>query len=160
MRNFRLPALSSIALITLAGFVCPAAAQNSPADSVRKPVFVELFTSEGCSSCPPADVLLQKLEADQPVHGAEIIGLKEHVDYWNHLGWTDPFSSSGFSQRQSDYAKRFGRDGVYTPQMVVDGQMVVSWQPPARASPDSGPLAEIVTWLRTRQANGGADDTT
>jgi hypothetical protein len=87
-------------------------------------VLAELFTSEGCSSCPPADALLRRLVAEQPVAGVDIVALGSHVDYWDRLGWRDAFSSPIFSQRQSLYGTRvFGSDRIYTPQIVIDGHL-------------------------------------
>lgn len=92
-----------------------------------QPVLVELFTSQGCSSCPPADELLRRIERD-PSLGGRAIALAYHVDYWDHLGWRDPFSSRAWSQRQYDYVRAMRLDSAYTPQVVINGsrQMVGS----------------------------------
>jgi hypothetical protein len=94
----------------------------APQSSTAQPVVLELFTSEGCSSCPPADAFLKRLDDAGRVGDVEVIAIEEHVDYWDHLGWRDPFSSPEWTTRQEQYAKAFGRNGIYTPQLVVNGR--------------------------------------
>ena len=115
--------LAACAIVALSTRAFHAAEESqSPAqDSARVPVLVELFTSEGCSDCPPADRLLEELDTKQPIPGAQAIVLSEHVTYWNHLGWRDPFSLDEIDQRQNEYGGRFHLDSVYTPQAVIDG---------------------------------------
>ena len=98
----------------------PPIASGAPTNGA--PVLVELFTSQGCSSCPPADRLLSRIGAGDDVDGAVVIPLSFHVDYWNYIGWQDPFSSAEWSQRQSSYAEAFDSRRVYTPQLVINGR--------------------------------------
>ena len=107
------------------------------------PVVLELFTSEGCSSCPPADALITELGSSTK----SVIPLAYHVDYWNHLGWADPFSSRQWSERQSDYARAMNLDGEYTPQMVIGG----GWQ---CGGSDAGSIESAVAAARSEPALG------
>jgi len=110
MRHVVLAAGLALAFVTR-----PVAAPQTTA------VVVELFTSEGCSSCPPADALLEKL-VSAPQAGVQVIALGQHVDYWDRLGWKDRFSSASLTARQQTYGTRFNNDSIYTPQMIVDGR--------------------------------------
>lgn len=110
--------LRSLLPLVLAGLTLAGLAN---AEAGRGPVVVELFTSQGCSSCPPADDLLAEL-AGRP----DVIALSLHVDYWNYIGWTDPFSSRAATARQQAYRDALGLRVVYTPQIVIDGRSDVA----------------------------------
>ena len=176
--------VAGLTLSLLSGFAVMAVIRPRPqsasagAGPTRTPVVVELFTSEGCSSCPPADDLLSRMVQQQPIANVEVIALEEHVDYWNELGWVDPFSSREWTARQQVYAGVLGNGNAYTPQMVVDGktefvgsQSKKAWQavqqaaaePRARVtlrpgnSPDSG--AENLSVSITRLPETAGRDT-
>jgi hypothetical protein len=112
----RLLLLSALALASTTGV------RDSAAGPQDSPVILELFTSQGCSSCPPADRLLAELDRDPKLTG-RVIPLSFHVDYWNYIGWKDPFSSPRWSDRQRSYARAFRSSRIYTPQAVIDGRM-------------------------------------
>jgi len=114
----RLAELTAIALVP---FGCSGAALAQ--DGTHSPIVVELFTSESCSSCPPADALLSELRQARSLAGSELILLSEHVDYWNDTGWQDRFSSPAFSERQGAYETALRLEGRYTPQFVIDGRI-------------------------------------
>ena len=117
-RNGYFSALFTIAAAFGPGGCTQTEAHAAPA-TAASPVVVELFTSEGCSSCPPADRVLADLEAKNP---GSVIPLGFHVDYWDNIGWKDPFSQPAWTERQQAYSRAQGRSGLYTPEMVVDGR--------------------------------------
>jgi hypothetical protein len=133
----------TIAAIGLGVFRKAAAFSETTGTADGAPVVLELFTSEGCSSCPPADALISELGAS----AKSVIPLAYHVDYWNHLGWTDPFSSRQWSERQTDYARAMNLDGEYTPQMVIGG----GWQ---CGGSDAGSIERAVAAARSASPQG------
>jgi hypothetical protein len=118
----RMGRVSTVAIGVFAAiYISMVPAKTTEPGSPQRTVVVELFTSEGCSSCPPADELLGHLRHDLSAKNIQVIPLGFHVDYWDALGWKDRFSSANFTQRQEQYARNLKVDGPYTPEMVVDG---------------------------------------
>jgi hypothetical protein len=159
-------ALLSLTVVLLAsGLRSPAQSGGQSAEPVAQspsptPVVVELFTSEGCSSCPPADSLLAKMESAQPFKGLQIIAIEEHVDYWNHQGWVDPFSSIEWTDRQQVYVTALQQEGPFTPEMVVNGraQLVGSRADQAvKAVQDAGRTPATRVKLTTASAGNPAE---
>lgn len=124
----------------------------------RKAVVVELFTSEGCSSCPPADELLGRLRQDLSAKNVQVIPLGFHVDYWNSLGWKDRFSSAEFTQRQEQYTRALKVDGPYTPEMVVDGEVEFVGNDAGRAQSTIRQQAAQLAETQVTIASAGTDE--
>lgn len=123
----KLPVVRTVVVVVSLGVAALHSQENpKPPASQTSPVVVELFTSEGCSSCPPADTFLARLAEQGASHNLQIVALEEHVDYWDDQGWRDPFSSRNWTTRQNDYAGVLGNKNPYTPQIVVDGSFECS----------------------------------
>jgi len=121
MSHFKRFLVTVFVLMTVA--VC---GQNAATPAAHGPVVIELFTAEGCSSCPPADRALAQLQTQHTADGAELILLGEHVDYWNQLGWTDRFSTHSLTERQEQYSRALNSPSVYTPELIVDGHIEIN----------------------------------
>ena len=115
--------LYALLIVVIVGLCCNISAQP---EKPTQPIVIELFTSEGCSSCPPADALLGQLSRQRTGHAVELVLLGEHVEYWNGQGWNDRFSAPVFTQRQYDYVRDLHLATAYTPQVVVDGHLQAS----------------------------------
>ena len=156
MRMKQIFALAILAVAVIS--ICMAVLAKTTEPGVpRKAVVVELFTSEGCSSCPPADELLGRLRQDLAAKNVQVIPLGFHVDYWNSLGWKDRFSSADFTQRQEQYTHALKVDGPYTPEMVVDGEVEFVGNDAGRAQSTIRQQASQLELAQVKIALAGAD---
>jgi hypothetical protein len=158
----RMRQISALAILVF-GIACVGIAyvsvsgKTTEAGTPRKAVVVELFTSEGCSSCPPADELLGRLHRDLSAKNVQVIPLGFHVDYWDGLGWKDRFSSAKFTQRQEQYAQALRVDGPYTPEMVVDGAVEFVGNDAGRAQSTIRQQASQLETAQVKIAAAGGD---
>jgi hypothetical protein len=156
MRMRRISALAILAVAMIS--ICMGMlGKTTDAAVPRKAVVVELFTSEGCSSCPPADELLGRLRRELSAKNVQVIPLGFHVDYWDGLGWKDRFSSAKFTKRQEQYAQQLKVDGPYTPEMVVDGAVEFVGNDAGRAQSTIRQQASQLETAQVKIAPAGAD---
>jgi hypothetical protein len=156
MRMRRIFALA-ILMVAVISICVVVVAKTTDAGLPRKAVVVELFTSEGCSSCPPADELLGHLRQDLSAKNIQVIPLGFHVDYWNGLGWKDRFSSADFTQRQEQYARALKVDGPYTPEMVVNGALEFVGNDAGQARRTISQQASQLETAQVKLVSAGAD---
>jgi hypothetical protein len=142
-----------VSLLILFLFLGTYSFQTAAQSGGRVPVIVELFTSEGCSTCPPADKYLQRLIQEQPFPDVEIIAMSEHVDYWNGPEWVDKFSSSQFNDRQKYYAEFFKRTSIFTPQLVVDGTLEITGKNATQVLSEIGKTQKVEVSLKIKKVN-------
>jgi hypothetical protein len=153
--------ISALAVLAFAAiYISIVLAKTTEPGTPRKAVVVELFTSEGCSSCPPADELLGHLRQDLSAKNIQVIPLGFHVDYWNSLGWKDRFSSAEFTQRQEQYTRALKVDGPYTPEMVVDGELEFVGNDAGQARRTIGQQASQLETAQVKIALAGVDQLT
>jgi len=159
MRMRRIFALAILVIAVISIYIA-LSAKTTDAGTPLRAVVVELFTSEGCSSCPPADELLGHLRQELSAKNVQVIPLGFHVDYWDGLGWKDRFSSAKFTQRQERYAQALKVDGPYTPEMVVDGAVEFVGNDAGRAQSTIRQQASQLETAQVKIATAGADQLT
>jgi hypothetical protein len=157
----RMVKVSALVILAIAGiYISVVLAKTTEPGVPRRAVVVELFTSEGCSSCPPADELLGRLRQDLSAKNIQVIPLGFHVDYWNSLGWKDRFSSAEFTQRQEQYTHALKVDGPYTPEMVVNGEVEFVGNDAGQAQRTIRQQASELETAQVKIAPAGADQLT